>query len=138
MELLLIREVLSSECTHGRLYVDNVFECFTLEDCDRFLEAGGTKIKASTAIPLGEYNVIINQSFRFKKLLPLLEAVAQFIGVRIHSGNDAEDTEGCILVGNIRSNNSVQDSRTAFIKLMNKMSLAFYKGEKIIIKVIRA
>lgn len=140
MELLIVREILSSVCTHGRLYVNNKFECFTLEDPDRYLEEtpANIKVAGNTAIPLGTYNVIINMSARFKRLLPLLEKVAQFLGVRIHSGNDAGDTEGCILVGNVRSNNSVQDSRAAFTNLMNKISEAYYRGETVTIKIIRA
>ena len=102
--------------TIGELYIDGVFECYTLEDIEREV-----KIKSETAIPKGTYKVIINQSNRFKRLLPLLLNVPNFEGVRIHSGNTNHDTEGCILVGQTRSKNFIGQSRKAFDKLFKKM-----------------
>jgi len=103
----------------GEMLVDGVFECFTLEDAER-----PVKIKGETAIPKGTYRVIINQSNRFKRLLPLLIDVPNFEGVRIHSGNSNHDTEGCILVGQTRNKNYIGQSRKAFDKLFKKMQVA--------------
>jgi hypothetical protein len=105
--------------TIGELSIDGVFECFTLEDVER-----KEKIKSETAIPKGTYKVIINQSNRFKKLMPLLLNVPNFEGVRIHSGNTNHDTEGCILVGQTISKNFIGQSRKAFDKLFKKMQAA--------------
>ena len=105
--------------TIGELYIDGVFECYTLEDIEREV-----KIKSETAIPKGTYKVIINQSNRFKRLLPLLLNVPNFEGVRIHSGNTNHDTEGCILVGQTRSKNFIGQSRKAFTSLFAKMKEA--------------
>lgn len=105
--------------TIGELSIDGVFECFTLEDKEREV-----KIKSETAIPKGTYKVIINQSNRFKRLLPLLINVPNFEGVRIHSGNSNHDTEGCILVGQSRNKNYIGQSRKAFDKLFKKMQAA--------------
>ena len=96
----------------GEMLVDGIFECFTLEDAER-----PVKIKGETAIPKGTYRVIINESNRFKRLLPLLIDVPNFEGVRIHSGNSNHDTEGCILVGQTRNKNYIGQSRKAFNKL---------------------
>lgn len=116
MKLLLKREP-HPEYTIGKLYVDGKYECFTLEDAIR-----ETKIFGKTAIPYGTYNVIINQSARFKKELPLLLKVKNFEGVRIHPGNTIEDTEGCILVGTMRTKDGkVLNSRIAFDTLFKKM-----------------
>ncbi len=103
----------------GELLIDGVFECFTLEDVERKV-----KIKGETAIPKGTYKVIINESNRFKRLLPLLIDVPNFEGVRIHSGNSNHDTEGCILVGQTRNKNYIGQSRKAFDKLFKKMQAA--------------
>ena len=105
--------------TIGELLIDGVFECYTLEDVEREV-----KIKSETAIPKGTYKIIINQSNRFKRLLPLLLNVPNFEGVRIHSGNTNHDTEGCILVGRTRGNDYIGQSRKAFDKLFKKMQAA--------------
>jgi hypothetical protein len=105
--------------TIGELSIDGKFECYTLEDKER-----DVKIKSETAIPKGEYKVIINQSNRFKRLLPLLLNVPNFEGVRVHSGNSNHDTEGCILVGTTRTLDYIGNSRLAFQKLFKKMQLA--------------
>jgi hypothetical protein len=105
--------------TIGELLVNGIWECFTLEDTERKI-----KIKGETAIPKGTYRVIINESNRFKRLLPLLIDVPNFEGVRIHSGNSNHDTEGCILVGQTRNKNYIGQSRKAFEKLFKKMQAA--------------
>ena len=103
--------------TIGELTIDGKFECYTLEDKEREF----IKIKGETAIPKGTYKVIINQSNRFKRLLPLLIGVPNFEGVRIHAGNSNHDTEGCILVGQNRSVDYITKSRKAFDSLFKKM-----------------
>lgn len=105
--------------TIGELTIDGLWECYTLEDVER-----DVKIKGETAIPKGTYKVIINQSNRFKRLLPLLLDVPGFEGVRIHSGNTNHDTEGCILVGRTRSDDFIGQSRKAFDSLFKKMNKA--------------
>jgi hypothetical protein len=105
--------------TIGELTIDGKFECYTLEDVER-----DVKIKGETAIAKGTYKVIINQSNRFKRLLPLLIGVPNFEGVRIHAGNSNHDTEGCILVGQNRSTDYITKSRKAFDSLFTKMQKA--------------
>ncbi|HEY0098382.1 MAG TPA: DUF5675 family protein [Pyrinomonadaceae bacterium] len=129
MELRLARTALTGRSTIGELSIDGVFECYTLEDCVR-----PVKIKNVTAIPAGRYRVIINQSQRFKRLLPLLLDVPQFEGVRIHSGNAAGDTEGCILVGQTKAKDFIGNSRVAFDKLFTRL-LAAVATEEIFINI---
>ncbi len=105
--------------TIGEMTIDGKFECYTLEDKER-----DVKIKSETAIPKGTYKVIINQSNRFKRLMPLLLNVPNFEGVRIHAGNSNHDTEGCILVGQSRSVDYITKSRKAYEILFTKMKLA--------------
>jgi hypothetical protein len=119
MKLALKRLHKTNNSTIGELTVDELFQCYTLEDIEREV-----KIKSETAIPKGTYKVIINHSNRFKRLLPLLIDVPGFEGIRIHSGNSNHDTEGCILVGETRSKDFIGKSRKAFDKLFEKMKKA--------------
>lgn len=130
MQLKLVRSGLNEQCTIGDLFVDGVRECYTLEDCVR-----DEKIAGKTAIPAGNYEVTITYSERFKKPLPLLHGVKGFEGVRIHSGNKAEDTEGCILVGQTRSENFIGGSKAAFEPLYAKIEKALSANEKVFIEI---
>lgn len=130
MELKLIRKEFTDRSTIGELYVNGKFECFTLEDKDRKLESGGKKEYAVTAIPRGTYQVVNSFSNRFQKYLPELINVPQFTGVRIHPGNKAEDSEGCILVGTTKAKDFIGNSRVAFASLFSKIK-AVEKKEKI-------
>lgn len=141
MELQLKRSVKTDLSTIGKLSVKGKFLCLTLEDKDRDLvktmaanDIGKIKEYAKTAIPRGRYEIILNQSTRFKRELPLLLDVPGFAGIRIHSGNTAEDTEGCILVGNNQQANWIGESRKAFEVLMVLLKGRFGK-EKIYITI---
>lgn len=129
MNLKLVRKTFTEESTIGELSVNGKFECFTLEDKVR-----AVKIHGRTAIPEGIYEVVITFSDRFKKPLPLLLKVPNFEGVRIHSGNTAADTEGCILVGKTKSKDFVGGSRDAFKALFPKIEAAL-KKEKVFLQV---
>jgi len=132
MELLVVRDICGDTCTEGQLSVDSVFECFTLEDVVR---GQCEKIPGDTAIPAGRYRVIVNHSNHFKRDLPLLVDVPNFEGVRIHPGNTAQDTEGCLLVGRRRIPGAIQESRLAFDALLAKMKAAIAAGEEIWITI---
>jgi hypothetical protein len=121
MKLRLVRTDLAPGYTVGALYIDGAFNCFTLEDTVR---APGVKVFGQTAILAGTYKVIINMSARFKRLLPLLLDVPGFDGVRIHPGNSATDTEGCILVGRKKSPGWLGESVLAFDPLFARMQAA--------------
>lgn len=129
MELQIKRTDFSEESTIGELSVNGVFECYTLEDKVR-----PVKIAGKTAIPSGRYEVIINFSQRFQKQLPLLLNVPNYEGVRIHSGNTAANTEGCILVGETKTDNFVGESRWAFNRLFEKLKVAA-ETEKIFLEI---
>lgn len=116
MIITLIRKVGTKGFTEGKLYLDGVYFCDTIEDEERV-----KKIQDKTAIPKGKYSVIINMSNRFKKLMPLLLNVPNYTGVRIHSGNTSEDTEGCILVGKKLKDGFITKSRDTFKLLMKKL-----------------
>jgi len=143
MELTLNRQKLNDSETIGQLGYGGSFECYTLEDRDRFLTSEMTlqeiklaKVYGATAIPTGRYEIVISYSNRFKRLLPLLVGVKGFEGIRIHPGNTHEDTDGCILLGEIKTPNSVLKSRSAFSKFMLKLTSTM-KKEKVYITIDR-
>jgi len=125
-----VNRVFKGEYTIGKLYIDTVYLCDTLEDKVR-----AEKIMHETAIPAGRYEVIITFSNRFKKLMPLLLNVPGFDRIRIHSGNDKEDTSGCILVGENKVKGQVINSRFNFIKVFAMIQAAIRSGSKVFITI---
>ena len=86
--LTLIRDVKGDKAIFGKLYLNGAIVCYTLEN-------------AAKAIPCGVYLVQNSKSPKFKRELPLLwnSGVPSSRGIRIHRGNTAKDSQGCILVG---------------------------------------
>jgi hypothetical protein len=122
------RVVKTQVSTIGELYINGIFECYILEDVDRELnqrmgvdEILQLKIKGKTAIPSGNYDIAITWSNRFAKYLPLVMSVPGYAGIRIHPGNTAEHTEGCLLPGEFMSKDRVINSKKAFNKLFKKL-----------------
>ena len=87
-QLTLIRDVKGDKAILGKLYLNGAIVCYTLENADK-------------AIPCGVYLVQNSKSPKFKMELPLLwnSGVSSSRGIRIHRGNTAKDSQGCILVG---------------------------------------
>ena len=136
MKIRVERRDFSQATTIGVMFVDEAFQCYTLEDVDRHLESGGEKIYGATAIPRGMYRVKLTMSNRFKRVLPLLENVPNFSGIRIHAGNTHLNTEGCILVGDgTDHSNTLFNSRIALEALMGRMQVAVAHGEEIWLEV---
>jgi hypothetical protein len=102
VNLTLTRDVLAPDWTLGILHVDGKLMGYTVEDYDR-LHMGGTKIPKVTAIPAGRYRVRATWSPKYQRLVPEVLDVPGFRGIRLHPGNDADDSEGCILPGLSRS-----------------------------------
>jgi hypothetical protein len=126
MELILQRLDADKYRTHGRLLVGRDDVCVTLEDGPARLGAEG-----KGSIPAGRYEVRLTESPRVRAgglwspwpdhMLPLLVGVPGFEGIRIHAGNTAKDTEGCILVGATRTVDAITDSRRTLIKLRDEL-----------------
>jgi len=134
LSLTLDRMWYSQLSTTGELRINGEFECYILEDYYR-LSKGRKKKHGETAIPRGTYGIRITKSRKFKRRLPLLISVPGFSGIRIHAGNTAKDTEGCLLPGTTRSENFVGQSKRAFNKLFKKLERAQREGKKITIRI---
>lgn len=153
MKLTLRRIALLPEYTIGKLFIDGVYFCDTLEDRNRdynkdgdLLDEGETKIHGETAIPYGTYYITLKvQSPRFKSYkqyafckgyLPRLLNVPHFEGVLIHIGNTKKDTDGCILVGENKKKGMVLNSAKTFRALYEKLKLAEGRKEKLEIEIV--
>ena len=120
MKIKVVREVFTDKSTIGSLYVNDVFFCYTLEDKDRGLDQSQSlimiqakKLFGITAIPYGNYPLIVNKSPKFGRLLPRLQGIKGFDGVLIHRGNSAEHSHGCILVGYKKGTDCIMESTKA-------------------------
>ena len=136
MKLVLKRTWKTDVSIIGLLYLydeqgESLFRCFTLEDVERT-----EKIKGMTAIPKGEYEIVKTYSPKFNRPVPMLVGVPNFERVYIHGGNDAADTEGCILVGFIRKPDKIERSREAVSMLYDDIIFpALSAGTKITISI---
>lgn len=137
INLALTRRWFTTNTSIGKLSVNGLLYCYTLEDVTR----EGEKIKKETAIPYGVYLVLMTVSAIAYKwntpgnLLPLLKDVPKFSGIRIHPGTKKGNTEGCVLVGFTRSEDEIGKSQAAFWPLFDLLLYAHDKGYPVKIKV---
>lgn len=126
----------------GKLYINGKYFCDTLEDVDRGLDDSMTeadilkqKKYGQTAIPTGIYTVLLTYSPKYKKVMPLINNVKGYSGIRIHSGNTSKDTLGCLLVGKNTVVGRLTDSRNTYNALYKRLQ---QKGSnKITIEIYR-
>ena len=148
MELLLKRIAKRKNYTIGKLYLrteeveefrtytSDKYICDTLEPpciemkVDRTVEEvlndkSLLKSIKPCAIPEGEYRVSMTYSPRYKTQLPLITGDSRFNslwqGIRIHAGNTAKDTQGCILVGENKIVGMVLNSRLTLRTLLTSL-----------------
>ena len=142
MKLELKRRFLGESDTIGALSIDGKKFCDTLEDKVRDLNKNGVfdgdekKVYAETAIPYGTYNVVVDYSPKFKRELPRLQNVKHFEGILIHRGNTAEDSAGCILVGENKVKGKVVNSTPYEKELVRILKEAQDRKEPITIKIV--
>ena len=154
MKILVDRKWKKETYTIGRLYINDVFFCNTLEDRDRGLKQTdhpdyikARKVYAETAIPTGTYEVAMNVTSPkysavawYWKLcqgkMPRLIHVPGFEGILVHPGSTALDSAGCLLVGRNTKVATLTESKVTFEKLYKKMKAAYDKGETITIEII--
>lgn len=148
MEITVERKWKRDGYTIGTLSIDDKrlgdgkHYCCTLEDTDRGLDSKMPTNKLLfmkrphiTAIPTGRYEVTLTYSPHFHRTLPLLNNVPGYSGVRIHPGNTAADTDGCILVGENTAKGRVNKSQYWFTLVMMEISRTIDKGGKVFITI---
>lgn len=127
MILTLFRVRLGAKRTTGQLYINDIFFCFTLEDVVREIEGQPVekwKVKNETAIPTGKYSVTLENSPKFGADTITVNKVPGFQGIRIHAGNNENDTEGCVILGYKLNDDSTVlygTTRTAVTDLKQKI-----------------
>ena len=123
VEFTLKRDLRREDATLGRLLCGTEHLGYTCEDADRALEdTPEAKIPGETAIPRGRYRLTASFSNRFQRVMPILEDVPGFTGVRIHGGNTAADTEGCPLLGRTRTAEGVVNCKEANERLLKRIT----------------
>jgi hypothetical protein len=148
MEIQVKRGPTLKDATIGELSIDGVFQCYTLEDAVREPSTGrpsvweqlvawvqSWKIQNKTAIPRGRYKVGLHNSPHFKCIVPILLDVPGYADILIHWGNDAADTDGCILVGQTKEANLIYKSKAAWQALYQKISAALALGQPVYVDV---
>lgn len=123
------------DCEIGRVYVNNEFVCFSIEDANR-----PNKIKGETCIPLGKYPLGTRLSPRFSKIfnhdMIWVQNVPGFEFILIHWGNTIKDTEGCLIIGDkigiVNQLDAVLNSRNTYVKFYDKVIASIKAGGQFI------
>lgn len=133
LHFLLDRKWRKDTYTIGRLYVNGEFLCNTIEDVDRKLnqnmsatEIQKIKVMAETAIPTGTYAMRVSLSPKFKRELVEIVNVPAFSGIRIHRGNTAQDSAGCVIVGENTSKGRLTNSTKYELQITEMVKKADY------------
>ena len=135
MLLNLIRQTLTPNYTEGILLLGEKKLCDTLEDCQRVIRDRNDKVKGYTAIPKGTYQIAWTYSPKFRRYCPLLINVPWFEGIRIHAGNTAADTAGCILCGVKSADGQLQQSRYTTERIYGIIQRAILEGDYVKINI---
>lgn len=152
MNITLKRIALRDTYTIGRLSINGEYLCDTVEDRTRDLnkdgdlnDVGEGKVYAKTAIPYGKYEITLKvQSPKYSKrasykwcdgFLPRLLNVPHFDGILIHAGNSADDSAGCIIVGQNKIKGKVINSMDTLKRLYRILKDASDKRERIWITI---
>lgn len=105
MKSKIIRVAQGKASTLSHLYINDIFQCYLLEDKIREV-----KIDRQTAIPTGKFKLILNtyglMNIAYEKNYGKMHQgmieianISNFKSVYIHIGNTIEDTAGCPLCG---------------------------------------
>ena len=107
----------TGKSTPGQMFLDDVFECYTLEP-----DPNTPAIAGHPSIPIGTYPVQLTMSPHLQYITPELYAVPGRSEIRIHIANWPYQLEGCTAVGTEADQDAVAHSKTAFEALMAKLT----------------
>jgi hypothetical protein len=143
MDIIVQRFLKSDDFTIGRLSIDDVLECYVLEDEKRDL-----KVMHETRIPAGRYEIKLRTfgghhekyKVRFKDIhkgMLWLQDVPQFKDILIHCGNTDDDTSGCLLVGKTADllKGTIGQSTAAYSAFYPKVEKELSAGKKVFIEI---
>lgn len=144
MKLEVKRFSASKESTLGTLFINGVFQCFTIED-----QYQPVKVKSETRIPEGTYKITLRtvggMTEKYAKRFPTthkgmlwVNDVPGFEYILIHMGNTERDSAGCLLVVDAVTNNKLNEgggslSQSAYTRIYQKVVEALEKKEPVTI-----
>ena len=146
MKLQVVRTQFGKDATNGLLFVNGVFECYTLED-----QYQAVKVMHETCIPEGTYDIKFRTvggfHEKYKKRYGAdhygmlhLQDVPNFTYILIHQGNSDEHTSGCLILGETQQDLDLSDdgfighSGVAYKKLYKKVAKELLLGKKVSIE----
>lgn len=147
MNIRVERTIFREKSTIGRLSIDGIAKCFTLED--RVRGDDEKKIYGQTAIPAGTYRVTLRTEgtihAAYLKRFPWMHKGTLWIRdipgyeyVLIHCGNTPADTLGCILVGSDWQigTDRINGSENAYREIYPDIAGALIEGEDVKITIV--
>ena len=146
VKLTVVRTQFGTDATNGLLFIDGIFECYTLED-----QYQAVKVMHETCIPEGTYDINFRKtggfhakySERYKNAhygMLHIQDVPNFTYILIHTGNTDEHTSGCLIVGEtqqdleISKDGFIGSSTTAYKKMYAKVAAQLLQGKKVTIE----
>ena len=146
MKLQVVRTQFGKDATNGLLFIDGVFECYTLED-----QYQAVKVMHETCIPEGTYDIKFRKTGgfharyteRYKNAhygMLHVQDVPNFTYILIHTGNTDEHTSGCLIVGETQQDLEVSkdgfigSSTLAYKKMYAKVAGQLLQGKKVTIE----
>ncbi len=146
MKLTVVRTQFGTDATNGLLFIDGVFECYTLED-----QYQAVKLMQDTCITKGTYDIKFRKTGgfdskyreRYKNAhygMLHIQDVPNFTYILIHTGNTDEHTSGCLIVGEtqqdleISKDGFIGSSTVAYKKMYAKVAGQLLQGKKVTIE----
>ena len=146
MKLQVVRTQFGKDATNGLLFIDGIFECYTLED-----QYQSVKVMHETCIPEGTYDIKFRKtggfhakySDRYKNAhygMLHIQDVPNFTYILIHTGNTDEHTSGCLIVGETQQDLEVSkdgfigSSTVAYKKMYSKVASQLLQGKDVTIE----